>query len=941
MSPYFPKYKVVFLFISLVAAVFAVACGKVSPDVPTGISPEGPGEEPARKMVTITVSIPEGGLELPSAVAQASSATVIAAADWQDQDTKVTMVQDPSDYKIIKPSWEEGDILEINGSEFILSGEPGSPVGQFRGPEPEPMRSGKYRVTLKANKHTPEDYNNQVQSADGSLAHLGYSVTIDGAPRYDNINLTQDWASSWGATISGQCSVLRLRAKLPAAVAPYVRKVIFSSSAAAFNGSNTLTVTLETPGTAGSDNILDVYATLPPVDGDPVSIPDIKVTFQVGADDHAYDKYTHYRTLGGKTVQGGTTIVVNADCSEVDKFANARNETGKGTEGHPYLIFDQHQMDGMHALMAAAADKAFTYFSLQDDVDMTGIEWVGLNNNGTYQKWIHFEGNNHTVSNLTAEGGGENEPARAYPSLFGVLYGSVQDLVIDHATIIPKGNVSGVLAGYIGSTSDYAEARNRCAVRNVTIRNSQCGSSTDAVASTGRWTGAVAGHIYSTGTELSDITVENVSIYNRRGGVGGVVGTVSLSTTTSNLSVDGCTLVTEQSGGTDFSAGGLFGRATAPFTLSGTNRVQNTSVTGVCYVGGVIGQVTHADVSISGCDGTGSVSGHRNVGGFVGMASGGAGFAHCRAYASVSASEYNVGGFVGYSEGAESYSDCYYRGSSVTSSYAGDAETPDNKQANLGGFAGLVGDDEHAFTGSITDCHVIAPGNTVVHVTVTDANKPARVGGFVGRIGIHSGTENTGTFEACHTHMVQPTGSRYVGGLAGVSYVNISKCYTTGAADGVVVASTGECGGLVGYQEHNTIEYCYSTVSVSCANSVYDVGGLVGKAKTATLEQCYACGTVSGKNSSTGGVVGKLEGSSSAKQLISWSKDASVAATRYYGSKDSSVVIATLLDGTTNSCYSKPKGNRYFSSVAHNLEWDESGVWSFPAAANEVPTLNL
>ena len=924
------------LFIALVAAVFAVACSKVNPEVPSGM----PSEETARKMVTITVAIPEGGLELPSAVAQASSATLMAAQDWTDCDTKVAMVQDPSDYKIIKPSWEEGDILEINGSEFTLSSEPGSPVGQFIGEEPEPMRSGKYRVTLKANKHTPADYNNQVQSADGNLDHLGYSVTIDGAPRYDNISLTQSWAASCGATLSGQCSVLRLRAKLPAAVAPYVRKVIFSSSAAAFNGSNTLTVTLETPGTAGSDNILDVYATLPPVDDDPVVIPDIKVTFQVGDDEHAYDKYTHYRTLGGKTVQGGTTIVVNADCSEVDKFANGRG-AGLGTSAQPYLIFDQHQMDGMHALMAAATDKAFTHFSLQDDVDMTGIEWVGLNNNGNYQKWIHFDGHNHRVSNLTCEGGGENDPAHAYPSLFGVLYGSVQNLVIENATIIPKGNVSGILAGYIVSTSNYSEARNQCAVRNVTIRNSQCGSSTDAVASTGRWTGAVAGHIYSTGTALSDITVENVSIYNRRGGVGGVVGTVSLSATAPNLSVSGSTLVTEQYGGTDFAAGGLFGRASAPFTLSGTNHVQNTSVTGVCYVGGVIGQVTHADVSISGCDGTGSVSGNRNVGGFVGMASGGAGFAHCRAYASVSASEYNVGGFVGYSEGAESYSDCYYRGTSVTSSYEGDAETPDNRQVNLGGFAGMVGDDEHAFTGSITDCHVIAPGNTVVHVTVTDANKPTRVGGFVGRIGIQSGVGNTGRFEACHCHMVQPTGSRYVGGLAGVSYVNISKCYTTGASDGVVVASTGECGGLVGYQVFNKIEYSYSTVSVSCANSVYDVGGLVGKAKTATLEQCYACGTVSGKNSSTGGVVGKLEGSSTAKQLISWSKDASVAATRYYGSKDSSVVIATLLDGTTNSCYSKPKGSRYFSSVAHNLEWDEDGVWSFPAAANEVPTLNL
>ncbi len=137
-------------------------------------------------------------------------------------------------------------------------------------------------------------------------------------------------------------------------------------------------------------------------------------------------------------------------------------------EAKPYLIKTP-------ADLAAMREKALpgteTYFRLENDIDMTGVtNWVPVNYGDTevqdektvtdFNRKIHFDGNNKTISNFAPATYLDGETVCNYPSIFGVLYGTCKNLKVTAAKIEVAQGATGILAGYVGTTDKPAVVTN-------------------------------------------------------------------------------------------------------------------------------------------------------------------------------------------------------------------------------------------------------------------------------------------------------------------------------------------------------------------------------------------------------------------------------------------------------------------------------------------------
>ena len=496
--------------------------------------------------------------------------------------TRVALTQDETDKKLIKLSWEDTDVITVNGVDFVIVPTSISADGKTAdfdsgsAPDPTPDGAGKYNITCS---NLPGSFTSQTQASDGSTDHLRYGVIITGADSYADVTFSEAWASQHGATIA-LSSVLRLRALLPAAIASTVKKVIIKASEDDFAGGKTLEVTLTNPGTAGTDNILDVYATLPAA-ADITTSDDVDLVIQFQVSNNENDKYTAYRKIAAGTdfIKPGAAQYIGIDCSNITSYANASNAE-IGSSSNPYLIGDQHQMDYLHTAMESGT----TYVKMVDDVDMTGVSWTPLNASDPYDKGIDFNGNGKTISKLSSSG--------KYASFTGVLYGNVYNVTFDHATISTDKTNAGVVAGYVGTGT--GPIKGNC--RNITVKNSELTSSADYI-------GGIA-------ARLANI----------------------------NGTFEGCKVFdTQINADKKRYVGGLFGYIAVACTVE--KSCFNGSVSGGHDVGGIVGSTANVNVNISNCYTSGSIggsSGYQRRGGIVGELGTGGSVVNCYSTASVS-----------------------------------------------------------------------------------------------------------------------------------------------------------------------------------------------------------------------------------------------------------------------------------------------------------------
>ena len=606
---------------------------------------------PVKEHKTISATIPAGGLT-----------------------TRVALTQDETDKKLIKLSWEDTDVITVNGVDFVIVPTSISADGKTAdfdsgsAPDPTPDGAGKYNITCS---NLPGSFSSQTQAADGSTEHLKYGVIITGADSYADVTFSEAWASQHGATIA-LSSVLRLRALLPAAIASTVKKVIFKASEDDFAGGKTLEVTLTNPGTAGTDNILDVYATLPAA-ADITTSDDVDLVIQFQVSDNENDKYTAYRKIAAGTdfIKPGAAQYIGIDCSNITSYANASN-TGIGSSSNPYLIGDKYQLDYLHTAMESGT----TYVKMVDDVDMTGVDWTVLNNAGSYDKVINLDGNHKTISNLAG-------------TMFYVFKGSVENLTLDNPSIT-AGSKKGAFAQFIQGTNNYL---NNLDVKNVTAFAASSGPCGGLVGLVNSGSGS------ETTASFEDCDVTNV-VVNSSKYAGGLIGSVDAKVILNNCTCTGCVVANTNTNSTDAGTGGLIGKASVEVAITNcavsksgsTGSVTgkyftgglvgsavkcnisrshaDVNVTGTYYVGGLIGDMntTTSDVEVSECYYKGgTVSGTRYCGGLVGQKQGasyGITINNCYVTGSVTATNRYVGGLLGsYHEGNSAViSNCYASG---------------------------------------------------------------------------------------------------------------------------------------------------------------------------------------------------------------------------------------------------------------------------------------
>ena len=584
---------------------FFAACSKVEPV----------DETPAAKIMTIQATISD-------------AATRVTFDPAYDSDFKPTGMAH---------TWQEGDKLRITDAadpsktaEFNLVDGAGTATGKFQGIG---FEAASYNVEAVPKGSFSSDYT-QTQAKDGATDHLQFVATASGVTDLSSFALTET---------SGIVGII---AKLPDDVAGTINALEIEAKVAGLPTSITVTVNLSAQEDVDSDDILKVYANAPTGFAIPAGA---EVFLRFKSTNAAHTVYTRYQKFDTnlQPVQGKFNYV-KFNCKDIDKFAGASND---GTSTDPYLIADKYQMRAMRDLMP---ENETTHFKLLADIDLENEAWTPLNYDGSFARGIYFDGQGHTISNLTST------DAQAYPSFVGVVNGTVKNLVFDGATITGGNNVAGVLAGYVGSSSVSAVGN----ISDITVKNA-------TVTGSKRHLGGVAGFINKVSETVRNCHVVNTTVSSTADRVGGVFGQVDKTFTVQDCSAENVTV----SG--SINIGGLVGVGYGNFTdctSSGEITSINTTSNADIGLGGLVGYfengtISHCSSSVNAIQETNG----RDIGGLIGKMLVGT-VEKSYSTGNVKGLQRNVGGFIGLITNTSSKSvvtDCYCTGNVVANAYSG------------------------------------------------------------------------------------------------------------------------------------------------------------------------------------------------------------------------------------------------------------------------------
>lgn len=322
---------------------------------------------------------------------------------------------------------------------------------------------------------------------------------------------------------------------------------------------------------------------------------------------------------------------------------------------------------------------------------------------------------------------------------------------------------------------------------------------------------------YISGSEVKTLTLENAQV-NANNIVGSLVGQAMNSTITTCVASGQITSSGARSGG-------LLGSG-ASVTIHDCD--STATVTGVTYVGGLIGEVlVSANASVlTDCNAGGAVSGQYPVGGFAGSVDGKntakTTLQNCAATGEVSGNTHSIGGLVGTNGGYAEISN-----SRASGKVTAVVKTVGFTVNDVGGLVGYN-------YGVISNCS--ASGN------VDGGSAGFRVGGLVGQA-------ETGSISRCSATGSVSSENDQIGGLVGLAYVDISDSYAGSISSGVTGRNS--VGGFVGKYHTGTITRCHSVNEVTGGVAQPRVGGFTGFAD-GMISASYWDTEASGKSVSTG-----------------------------------------------------------------------------------------
>ena len=352
-------------------------------------------------------------------------------------DELVTKVKFEAGESVIKPSWEQTDVIRIisetGKSETYSIKEINGKTATFEGNE---LEGTSFTAIYPGNYETAEalgnrSYTSQVQMGNGSTAHLQLNAMAAGLSDISNISFADA-----GAKLNG---AVKLYVKLPEYVTR-PKEVSLSAASDVFFTDNA--------GTAKSSSL-------------GLSLENVDISV-----DHIFTAYL-MSSWTEATIEAGTklTLTLKAEGVSIEKSfsieksvnlaggqlntiqLNAENWNtaleGAGTESDPYRLSSTRDL---LAMKPALVKGQMTYFKMMNDIDMSSIEnWDPLNPKDPYDLGIVFDGGGHSLKNLKSKG-------QVYSSFFGVLYGKCYNVKFVDAEIVSASNSgAGIIGGYIGT----------------------------------------------------------------------------------------------------------------------------------------------------------------------------------------------------------------------------------------------------------------------------------------------------------------------------------------------------------------------------------------------------------------------------------------------------------------------------------------------------------
>lgn len=542
---------------------------------------------------------------------------------------------------------------------------------------------------------------------------------------------------------------------------------------------------------------------------------------------------------------------------------------GQGTEAAPYIIMTAQDMVDMRSLAKLGGE---TWFKLGADIDMKGVTgWIPVNYDQNYERKIHFDGANFTISNLDLS---KQRDGHNYTSLFGVLYGSCKNLKIDNAKI-QSTNGCGVIGGYIGTSGKPA------VVENVSITNASVICSGQPVGGVGGTAyGATFKNVSYQGTVESTYrtteTDDSGKLKDGEGRVGGLIGMSRGEVLCEGCSVDASVAVHTENSNRTGHVGGCVGKVNDGIFIAKESTVKG-SMRGTIYLGGFIG-VVNSEVSLTSCTVESEIVATSSVGGLVGQYSpaGSGSMTSCVVKSKIKG-ENNVAGLVAIVETSStnkfSMTDCSYIGEkieakSTTGGLVGNLNGEwvikgSNVKTNITGTGDYFGGLIASCNGStetigckvdISNCHF--EGNVI--------STGRYIGGVIGVVQ----TKAKGFTMSNLSSKGSVEGTLYVGGAIGAAMCATSQSISDSWSESTVKAADQaastyvKVGGFIGaITGAASVTGCHATGNVAAGTNCNAVGGLVGEVDAATtIEKCYATGNVSNNGGvHLGGLVGAAE----------------------------------------------------------------------------------
>lgn len=701
-------------------------------------------------------------------------------------DELVTKVKFEAGASVIKPSWEQTDVIRIisetGKSETYSIKEINGKTATFEGNE---LEGTSFTAIYPGNYETAEalgnrSYTGQVQKGNGSTAHLQLNAMATGLSDISNISFADA-----GAKLNG---AVKLYVKMPeyvtspTEVSLSAASDIFFTDNAGSAKSSSLGLSLENVDIS-ADHIFTAYLMSSWTEASIETGTELTLT--VKAEGVTIKKsFTVEKSVN---LAGGhlNTIQLNAE--------NWNTIEGSGTESDPYKLSTTRNL---LAMKAALVHGQMTYFKLMNDIDMSSIEnWDPLNPDGPYDLGIDFDGGGHSLKNLKSKG-------KTYSSFFGVLYGKCYNVKFVDAEIVSASKSgAGIIGGYIGT-------------KNIP---------------------AIVSGVEASGTVTCNGKGQSV------GGLGGNAREATIENCTVNVNVSN----PMGDGSNRTATGGIVGK-----TIDSAVKIKNCIVRGVVeitkginntYTGGIVGWQSAAGAEITGCEVYATVkSAGERVGGIVGHYQGGT-LSGCKFYGEVNAASRLAGGIAGITSSASIIENCLSSGKIVCKNNVGGivgmnentltircCESSSSIEINVNGVDGVGGVLGLASNGKaviVEDC--IFSGNM---------NVPTgqRVGGIVGDLGTGSSVRRCFVSGSI-------TGWAGVGGIVGRAgglvwnangngYDNtIESCI---AWFGNITATRGDDNGgssgmIVGYTgTKNTLKNCWrkptATLTANYCSDVYD-----------------------------------------------------------------------------------------------------------------------